>query len=88
MAKWKRHTYTDGTSYSTKTPSGEIVYIDRSMDRKGWTSGGQYYEHLADAKADIIQRIDAGEGFYFAGGLATKNYVNPVTITDNRKKKK
>ena len=87
MAKWKRHTYTDGTSYSTKTSSGEIVYIDRSMDRKGWTSGGQYYEQLADAKADIIQRIDAGEGFY-AGGLATKKYVNPVTITDNRKKKR
>ena len=87
MATWKRHSYTDGTSYSTKTPSGEIVYIDRSMDRKGWTAGGQYYERLADAKAAIIQRIDAGDGFY-AGGLTTKNYVNPVTITDNRKNKK
>ena len=25
---------------------------------------------------------------YSSGGLATKNYVNPVKIVDNRKKKK
>ena len=81
---WKRTNY---GSYYILTPSGDRIYIDRSDDHKGkWTSGGQLYSRLNEAKADVIQRIDRGEGFS-SGGLATKKYVNPVTIVDNRKNK-
>ena len=74
-------------SYYILTPSGDRVYIDRSDDHKGmWTSGGQLYSRLSEAKADVIQRIDSGEGFS-SGGLSTKKYMNPVTIVDNRKNK-
>jgi hypothetical protein len=87
MATWSRQTYSDGTSYSTKSPSGATVYIEKSLNAPAfWTAGGRLYQYLADAKADVIQRIEAGEEFS-AGGLLTKKYVNPVKVTDNRKKK-
>jgi hypothetical protein len=72
-------------SYYILTPSGDKVYIDKSDDRKGmWTSGGQLYSRLREAKADVIQRIGSGQGFS-SGGLTTKKYVNPVKVVDNRK---
>jgi len=81
---WKRTNY---GSYYIITPSGDKVYIDKSVDSKGmWTSGGQLYPRLSDAKASVIQRIESGEGFS-GGGLATKKYMNPVTIVNNRKNK-
>ena len=87
MAKWTRNTYSDSTSYSTKSPSGAIVYIDKSVDEpEYWTAGGRLYKYLADAKEDVIRRIDAGEEFS-TGGLLTKKYVNPVKVIDKRKKK-
>ena len=74
-------------SYYILSPSGNKVYIDKSDDRPGtWTSGGQFYSRLNDAKADVIQRIESGEDFN-SGGLATKKYMNPVKIIDNRKNK-
>ena len=46
-------------------------------------------DDLADHlhQLDISGAIGSDKKMY-AGGLATKNYVNPVTIVDNRKKKK
>jgi len=79
---------TNHGSYYIISPSGEKIYIDRSDDRKDmWTAGGRFYSRLDEAKADVISRIEAGDGFYSRGGLTTKQYVNPVTIIDNRKNK-
>jgi hypothetical protein len=85
MAKsgFKRTNY---GSYYIVAPSGQKVYIDRPDEGGGWTSGGVRYGRLDEAKADVLARIGRGEGFS-RGGLTTKQYVNPVTIIDNRKKK-
>ena len=81
---WKKTNY---GSYYILTPSGDRVYIDKSDDAKGmWSSGGSLYSRLSDAKADVIQRIESGEGFN-RGGMPTKKYCNPVKIVDNRKLK-
>jgi hypothetical protein len=76
---WKRTGY--GGVFKIM-PDGEKIYIEKSMDRKGmWESGGRYYEKISEAKA----AIDAGA--YSTGGLATKNYMNPVKVIDNRRNK-
>jgi len=87
MAKlsFKKESYGDSTSYYINSPSGGKIYIDKSVDRPGWTSQGQYYKYLSEAKAAVLENIKDID--MNRGGLATKNYVNPVTITDNRKNK-
>ena len=85
MAKsgFKRTNY---GSYYIESPSGEKIYIDKSDDQPGmWQAQGQYYDYLKEAKSAILESIKDID--MNSGGLATKNYVNPVTITDNRKKK-
>jgi hypothetical protein len=71
--------------YYIINPNGDRVDIVKT-DR-GWESGGSYYQKLTDAKAEIIQKIQDGGSGYSNGGLATKNYMNPVTVVDNRKNK-
>ena len=46
-----------------------------------------HYKKLSDAKAEIIQKIQDGGSGYSEGGLATKKYMNPVTVVDKRKNK-
>ena len=78
--KWKRTGY--GGVYAV-TPSGEKIYIERSMDNpKLWESGGQYFERIAEAKSQIQANIDDGGKGYKKGGLA-KKYVNSVKIVNH-----
>ena len=74
-------------SYYIINPDGERIDVFKSEDGKGWIGAGQRFTSLSSAKAEIAQRIRDGGSGYSKGGLATKNYVNPVTITDNRKNK-
>ena len=85
--KWKRLSY--GRGLYTHNADGDMITIEPSDDQKGmWTSGGRYSSRLGDLKAEITQSLKEGGSGYSSGGLAIKKYVNPVTITDNRKKKK
>ena len=85
--KWKRLSY--GRGLYTHNADGDMITIEPSDDQKGmWTSGGRYSERLGDLKAEITQLLKEGGSGYSSGGLAIKKYVNPVTITDNRKKTK
>jgi len=78
--KWKRTGY--GGLYAVK-PSGEKIYIERSMDDpKKWKSGGKSYDYIAEAKAEIQTSIDDGGSGYNKGGLA-KKYANPVKIVNH-----
>ena len=71
--------------YYIINPNGDRVDIVKS-DR-GWEASGTTYQKLTDAKAEIIQKIQDGGSGYSNGGLATKKYMNPVTVVDNRKNK-
>jgi len=73
--------------YYIINPDGERIDIFKSGDGKGWIGAGQRYSSLSSAKAEIAQKIRDGGSGYSKGGLSTKKYVNPVTITDNRKNK-
>ena len=73
--------------YYIINPDGERIDIFKSDDKKGWIGAGNRYPSLSDAKADIAQKIRDGGSGYSKGGLVPKKYVNPVTITDNRKRK-
>ena len=87
QVKWKRLSY--GRGLYTHNADGDIITIEPSDDHQGmWTSGGRYSERLSDLKAEITQLLKEGGSGYSFGGLATKNYMNPVTITDKRKKKR
>jgi hypothetical protein len=71
--------------YYIINPNGDRIDIIKSDN--GWESGGSHYKKLSDAKAEIIQKIQDGGSGYSEGGLATKKYMNPVTVVDNRKNK-
>jgi len=73
--------------YYIINPDGERIDIYKSDDGKGWIGAGNRYSSLSAAKADIAQKIRDGGSGYSKGGLVPKKYVNPVTITDNRKRK-
>ena len=71
--------------YYIINPNGDRVDIIKSDN--GWESGGNRYQKLSDAKAEIIQKIQNGGSGYSKGGIVTKKYMNPVKIIDNRKNK-
>jgi hypothetical protein len=73
--------------YYIINPDVDRIDIFKSGDGKGWIGAGQRYSSLSSAKAEIAQKIRDGGSGYSKGGLSTKKYVNPVTITDNRKNK-
>jgi len=74
-------------NYYIINPDGEKIDIFKSSDGKAWIGAGNRYQYLSEAKADIAQKIRDGGSGYSKGGLVPKKYVNPVTITDNRKNK-
>ena len=69
--------------YYIINPNGDRVDIMKT--NHGWESGGSHYKKLSEAKAEIIQKIQDGGSGYDKGGLATKKYMNPITVVDNRK---
>ena len=71
--------------YYIINPNGDRVDIMKT--NHGWESGGSHYKKLSEAKAEIIQKIQDGGSGYDKGGLATKKYMNPITVVDNRKNK-
>ena len=84
MSDWKKLTASQLAS--------RVIKSGRALDSAG------YIRDIAsgvEAKKDIIEYImEQDLNFsvfgdkYSKGGLATKNYVNPVKIVDNRKKKR
>jgi hypothetical protein len=62
-------------------------YLNRTRDKDRRLTAKDILA-MPDQQIDSILTEMVGGDRYSSGGLASKNYVNPVKIVDNRKKKK
>ena len=62
-------------------------YLNRTRRGKDRKLTVKDIQAMSDQQLDNILTEMAGGDRFSSGGLASKNYVNPVTIVDNRKNK-